>query len=309
MKRKEKMFKKITLIGLFVIFFAILLVGGVNRTLARTNSGGEGQSRGRQGASSDYGERFDAVGDDDRDREGNSNGWGRGRQQDEGDLSSSSGAYVQNNSEDGGYRRGNRGVPDSLEIMPAGTGELDQIEKEALLYMREEEKLANDVYLAMYDLWGMQIFQNISSSERSHTEAIKTLLDGYGLPDPAQDGVGVFTNPDLQALYQELVAKGGQSLADALRVGAVIEEIDILDLQESLAQTDNTDIQRVFNNLLEASSNHLRAFTSTLSNQTGETYQAQYLSQEAYQDIIASSPQGFSQGRSGGVGRGRGGRP
>ena len=47
-------------------------------------------------------------------------------------------------------------------------------------------------------------------------------------------------------------------------MGAAIEEIDILDLQERLAQTDNADIQQVFNNLLNGSYNHLRAFVSTL---------------------------------------------
>ena len=198
---------------------------------------------------------------------------------------------------------------DSHEFVPGETGELDEADKDALIFMREEEKLAHDVYLVMYELWGIPIFQNISSSEQSHTEAVKTLLDGYNVPDPAHDAVGVFTNPELQALYNELLAQGSQSLSDALRVGLAIEEIDILDLQERLAQTDNTDIQHVFNNLLQGSNNHLRAFTSTLMTQTGETYQAQYMSQEAYQAIIAASPGGWGQGRGGSGGRGQGGKP
>lgn len=63
----------------------------------------------------------------------------------------------------------------------------------------------------------------------------------------------MFTNPDLQALYNNLTARSSQSLAEALKVGAAIEEIDILDLESRLAQTDNTDIQQVYNNLLSGS--------------------------------------------------------
>jgi len=136
------------------------------------------------------------------------------------------------------------------------------------------------------------------------------------LSDPASQLVGVFTNPDLQSLYNELVARGSQSLAEALKVGAAIEEIDILDLQERLAQTDNADLQQVFNNLLSGSYNHLRAFVSTLNSQTGEIYQPQHLSPEAYQAIISASTgrggnsRGVGNGQGGNSGGGsRGGRP
>ena len=177
--------------------------------------------------------------------------------------------------------------------------------------MREEEKLAHDVYVTLFEKWGLPIFQNISQSEQTQTQAVKALLDRYGLTDPAASTVGVFTNPDLQALYMDLVARGSGSLAEALKVGAAIEEIDILDLQEHLAQTDNADIQQVFNNLLQGSRNHLRSFATTLSTQTDETYQPQYLSAEAYQSIVGSASETGGGGRGGGQGGGgyRGGRP
>ncbi len=169
---------------------------------------------------------------------------------------------------------------------PVGT--LTEEEIDGLLYMREEEKLARDVYLTLYQQWDLQIFQNIARSEQTHTDAVKTLLGRYGLDDPAAgNDIGVFTNPDLQALYDQLVDLGSQSLADALRVGAAIEEIDILDLEERIAQTDKEDIQLVYENLMMGSRNHLRAFTSTLETQTGETYQPQYLSQEVYEAIVS----------------------
>ena len=144
--------------------------------------------------------------------------------------------------------------------------------------LSEEEKLARDVYLTLYEQWGIRIFQNIAGAEETHMSAVADLLERYGLPDPAADtAVGVFTNPELQALYDQLIEDGSQSLADALRVGALVEEVDIIDLETYIAQTDNEDVLLVYQNLLKGSYNHLRAFTSTLEKQTGEIYQLQLL--------------------------------
>jgi len=174
---------------------------------------------------------------------------------------------------------------------------LTQAEIDSLIFMREEEKLARDVYLALYDIWGLSIFQNIANSEQSHMDAVGNLLAAFKLPDPADSSpAGVFTNTDLQGLYDELIELGEQSLADALKVGAAIEEIDILDLEESLEITEDSSIQRVYENLLKGSKNHLRAFTSTLETQTGEVYTPQYMSEDAYDSIIAGNNKGGRQG-------------
>jgi len=169
---------------------------------------------------------------------------------------------------------------------------LSEAEVAGLIFMREEEKLAYDVYLALYDLWGLPLFQNIARSEENHTEAVKRLLDTFKIPDPADaTPPGIFTDPVLQKLYDELITLGERSLADALKVGGAIEEIDILDLLKALDETDNASIQRVYENLLRGSENHLRAFTSTLLQQTGETYQPQYLDVIAYDGILANAPE------------------
>ncbi len=213
---------------------------------------------------------------------------------------------------------GGQGNPgDMLSALPSG--ELSEEEAQSLLYIREEEKLARDVYMTLAEQWNVQIFQNIARSEQRHMDAVKALLDRYGLEDPAEGNeVGQFTNPDLQALYDQLVAQGSQSLADALKVGGAIEEIDILDLEERISQTDNVDIQTVYENLMRGSRNHLRAFTSTLQSVTGETYEPQYLSADAYSAIVNSEMErghgysagngGHGQGHGHGRGSGRGGR-
>ncbi|MEA2007780.1 MAG: DUF2202 domain-containing protein [Chloroflexota bacterium] len=177
-------------------------------------------------------------------------------------------------------------------------GDLSADEVAGMAFMREEEKLARDVYLTMYELWGLPIFQNIADAEATHMETVKILMDRYGLEDPAEDqGVGVFTNPDLQSLYDQLIDLGSQSRIEAIKVGIAIEEIDILDLEEYIAQTDKADIQQVYENLLKGSRNHLRSFAQMFEKQADEVYQPQYLSQEAYDAIVNSD---IETGRQGG---------
>jgi hypothetical protein len=167
-----------------------------------------------------------------------------------------------------------------------------------LLFMREEEKLARDVYLALYEQWGTPVFQNIAASEQVHMDAILDLINQYGLQDPAAGNpAGEFTDQTLQALYDELTAAGSRSLVDALYGSAAIEEIDILDLQGSLAQTGNSDIVPIYQSLLAGSENHLRAFVSSWERQTGETYQPQRLGQNEYTEIMSGSPSGAGNGQ------------
>lgn len=142
---------------------------------------------------------------------------------------------------------------------------LTEDEKAGLIQMREEEKLARDVYIKMYALYGKRIFSNIIESEQRHMDAVKVLLDRYALIDPASgNDVGVFTDPQIQNLYNELCAKGALSLVDALEVGVIIEELDIADLEKLLLETTKRDITRVYENLLAGSYNHLAAFESML---------------------------------------------
>jgi hypothetical protein len=134
-----------------------------------------------------------------------------------------------------------------------------------LTYMREEEKLARDVYLYLYDQYGSGIFYNISKSEQTHMNAIKTLLDRYGITDPAAGkGEGEFTDDFLGSLYKILTGAGSASLVDALKVGVFIEMTDIDDLKDGMATTDRRDIDKVYSNLLQGSLNHWDAFCSNL---------------------------------------------
>jgi len=174
--------------------------------------------------------------------------------------------------------------------------ELSEQELGSLMQMREEEKLARDVYLTMFEKWNFVIFKNIANSEDRHMNAVKQLLDKYEIEDPVKSNeVGVFTNSTLKKLYDDLVAKGEKSLLDALLVGATIEDLDIFDLNERMAGTDNDDIECVFKNLKLGSENHIRAFVRQIE-RNGGTYQAQYISQQEL-DRILSEKSGGRRGR------------
>jgi hypothetical protein len=139
------------------------------------------------------------------------------------------------------------------------------MEKDGLIYMRLEEKLARDVYLTLGKTYTQKMFVNIPESEQRHMDAVKVLLNKYVITDPITDNeIGSFTNADFKKLYDDLVAKGKTSFRDAMLVGKEIEEMDIKDLNERLEQTDNPDIKSVYENLKRGSENHLKAFTNHL---------------------------------------------
>jgi hypothetical protein len=186
-------------------------------------------------------------------------------------------------------------------IMALPLEELSATEVEAIQLMREEEKMARDVYLSLYEKWQLPIFWNIAGSEQRHMDAVGVLIEKYQLADSASGVTGEFNDENLQSLYGQLTAQGEMSLADALRVGATIEDLDIFDLKGLLESVDNTDIRTVFQNLLSGSENHMRAFIRQLS-QNGETYEAQYISGQELDEILS-----VNSGRGGRGSRGQGG--
>ena len=192
--------------------------------------------------------------------------------------------------EEGATAQADGGATAAASSTVATEEELSPEEVAGLMYMREEEKLAHDVYVALFNVWGAQVFANIAESETEHTEAIRQLILAHGLPDPAATTApGVFVNTDLQAMYDALVARGQTSLIEALKVGCLIEEKDIQDINDKKAEVmDEPDIVRVYDHLLCGSRNHLRAFNDSLLQQ-GVSYQATVLSQAEWDAIAYAS--------------------
>ena len=147
-------------------------------------------------------------------------------------------------------------------------------ETSAILFMKQEEKLARDVYRNLHARWGLTVFANIAQSEERHMGAVDSLILRYSLNDPTPAHPGKFTYPALQKLHDQLVTQGAESAEAALNVGVVIEEADIADLKESLSTARTATVKMVFRNLLRGSRNHLEAFQKCLANGCDGTAQA-----------------------------------
>ena len=170
---------------------------------------------------------------------------------------------------------------------PGPLQELTVSDGDALYFMLEEEKLARDVYNYLGSLWNHDTFSNIEKSETSHVNTVISLMETYDLEYELAEA-GTFLNPELQHLYDTLVADGSVDLGSGLRVGARIEDMDIYDLEAYLVETSNPLLLDVFASLQCGSRNHLRAFAASLE-ALGESYEPEFISPEAYQDILNGS--------------------
>ena len=133
-----------------------------------------------------------------------------------------------------------------------------------LTHMRDEERLARDLYTALATTYDHAApFVNIARSEQVHFDTMGLLLTRYGLPDPSAGKTpGSYAGPALQAQYDKLLASGSESLAKAYDAGIAVENLDIADLKAALSKTTQADATAAFTNLTNGSENHLAAFTA-----------------------------------------------
>lgn len=163
-------------------------------------------------------------------------------------------------------------------------------EREGLLWMREDERLARDVYVALARRWGTGPFAAMAGAKETHIEAVRLLIDRYGVGDPEPATMaGRYADPAIGLLHQELVTTGSASFVDGLKVGARIEERTIVDL---LARASaHPDFAMVYAELERASRNHLRALVHQIE-RDGAHYAPTRLAQSVYDRIIGSGLEG-----------------
>ena len=203
----------------------------------------------------------------------------------------------------------------SAQIAPAVAGQIDAAEETHMIFMREEEKLARDVYLTLGDMYpNASVFNQIAEgSEQTHTDTMKAKLDQFGIADPNPNtnnlpgSIGVFTGADYGSYFDEkfsyLVAAASNSELDAMYIGAFIEELDMHDivlcptaivelkgLTETgcgLEYTDENALKNTYNSLLSGSESHLRAYVGQIEAIIGAgNYEAQYLPQATVDAIL-----------------------
>lgn len=164
---------------------------------------------------------------------------------------------------------------------------IEETDKAALLFMLEEEKLARDTYTYLNNLWSINQFANIKNSEQTHMNAIEKLLKEYTIEYEVLP-TGEFANKELQSLYNQFIIDGAVNTVNALKIGATIEDLDIVDLQVYIDASSNNRLISVFESLKCGSRNHLRTFVFAIE-KNGSSYTPQFLSQEAYTSIIKAN--------------------
>jgi len=165
--------------------------------------------------------------------------------------------------------------------------------KEALAYMGNEERLAYDVYNYIYDYQlntndtKIKTFTNIANkSEIKHIQIVKDLVSRYDINDTelsvtninnslvTKDSdislvAGTYNIQKIQDLYNTLTIQGQSSKEEALKVGCIIEVVDVNDLDEYIEDANSsknnaTDVVAAFNVLRDGSYKHYWAFDKTL---------------------------------------------
>ncbi len=154
-------------------------------------------------------------------------------------------------------------VPTAFALTPAETT--------GVLYMKQEEKMARDLYQALAVRWDNAMFRRIANAEQRHMDAVDGLITRNQLTDTTPAEAGRFSIPELQKLHDDLLAQGITSLEQALRVGVTVEETDLADLKEALGVTQDAMIQRVLGNLTRASTHHLDMFSAAVGGASTDT--------------------------------------
>ena len=142
------------------------------------------------------------------------------------------------------------------------TSTMEEVKK-SLEYMYEEERLAKEVYLSIYQKQPVrQLYRIATNSETRHISAVEALARKYGVRLYPQR-VGVYRNPHIQSLFNSLYAKGVRSQKDALEVGCMVEVTDVEDLNRYIATAQRagaSDVVQTYEFLRRGSYNHYWAF-------------------------------------------------
>ncbi len=185
----------------------------------------------------------------------------------------------------------------------------------------EEEKLARDVYRFYFSIDPadpeLAVFGNIYIAEETHLATVQDMLLKWNLYDPTKDEAGEtlpfgeFSNQAVKEVYDWMTANPSDIYDEyasifeptvvefdpadeteaMLRVGGLIEEMDIGDLNWAIEGVDGdgetlvASLLKVYEDLQRGSRNHLRAFVHNLT-QDGDLYVRVLLSEEEFMAIV-----------------------
>ncbi len=143
---------------------------------------------------------------------------------------------------------------------PPDSSPLTTTEAGDILFMREEEQLAYDLYTRWYGMYSIPVFSNIAASETMHVNEVRCFIGRRLQGDRIGNATTGYHNATIQSLYNSLTPQGDADLTGALEASLAVEERDIADLDHALAGTTRADIIQIYSNLRRGSENHRSAF-------------------------------------------------
>ena len=171
--------------------------------------------------------------------------------------------------------------------------DLTQDAKDTLSFMGNEERLAHDLYLELYNYHVengngevIQLTNIATGSETTHIQTVQSLIKKYdlntsdftnidlpelGYKDTPVDAMvmGTYDIQEIQDLHDTLLAYGQASTQAALEVGCMVEVTDIDDLLvdiESAKASGASDVTTAFEFLRDGSYSHYWSFDQGLKN-------------------------------------------
>jgi len=182
-----------------------------------------------------------------------------------------------------GYSDTNQTKMKSINLDDYNLTALDDNQKYSLAYMWNEERLAQDLYLNLYNVNSdaIQLYNIALKSEAYHIELVENLVKAYdlnitNLVDYTQNyseaelkamPAGTYGVTAIQDLYNTLYNNGAASVQASLEVGCMVEVTDIDDLDKYIIDAkENQALIDTFNLLKDGSYSHYWAFDRALKN-------------------------------------------
>jgi len=169
-------------------------------------------------------------------------------------------------------------------------GQLSAEDQASIIYIREGAQLSRDINLLFEAAWQAQVFRDAAERQKQALRATDLLIDRHGLPAASAEP-GIYQDEQFSRLYGQFAEEGSASLPAALAAAAVLEELNILDLQTRMAQTEKADIRLVYQHLLKIASANLWSFSRAIERFGGAAYEPRYLTPLAFSELMASAGQ------------------
>ena len=153
---------------------------------------------------------------------------------------------------------------DKINFKDIPLSDLTDAQKEKIISIAQELKLAQNLYSKIYKQWELKIFRNISKAKSHQIKVIKFLADRYNLELPPTFKDETFEDSSLQEKLDDLLNQALSSEQNALEVAISTEENSIEDLNQTLHSDLPKDLELTYAHLLKADQRHLYIFQKIL---------------------------------------------